>query len=108
MTEEQIKIMVYRFLNWHLPENFNPDGGITFKKSETATKYNHPMPTGTNLLDTTQATAMVYHMLGVTFQKDEYAYLAKRLREAKDDAEFKALLSNNHNVILAALDRQSQ
>lgn len=65
MTEDQIKHMVNRFLGWRLPENFNPDGGVIFKKTfneHTA----HPMmhePSGTNLLDATQATAMVRHML---------------------------------------------
>jgi hypothetical protein len=65
MTEEQIEHMVQRFLSWRLPENFHPDGGITFKAAfneHTA----HPMkhePTGTNLLDATQAKAMVRHMI---------------------------------------------
>jgi hypothetical protein len=65
MNEEQIKYMVDRFLNWKLPANFNPDGGISFKKTfneHTA----HPMkhePTGTNLLDAGQAAAMVRHMV---------------------------------------------
>ena len=65
MTDEQIKYMVSRFLNWKLPEGFNPDGGISFQKTfneHTA----HPMkaePSGTNLLDATQAEAMVRHML---------------------------------------------
>lgn len=65
MTDEQIKHMVTRFLAWNLPENFNPDGGITFKRDfNENTPY--PMkhePSGTNLLDYTQAQAMVRHML---------------------------------------------
>lgn len=65
MTDEQIKYMVDRFLGWKLPENFNPDAGISFKKNfneHTA----HPMkhqPTGTNLFDAMQADAMVRYML---------------------------------------------
>jgi len=65
VTEDQIKHMVDRFLNWKLPENFNPDGGISFKKTfneHTA----HPMkhePVGTNLLSAMQATEMVRHMI---------------------------------------------
>lgn len=31
MTEAQIKHMVNRFLSWKLPDNFNPDAGISFK-----------------------------------------------------------------------------
>lgn len=65
MTEDQIKHMVNRFLMWKLPENFNPDGGISFKKFynehlEHASQHN---PVGTNLLDATQTDAMVRHML---------------------------------------------
>ena len=30
MTDEQIKHMANRFLGWPIPENFNPDGGISF------------------------------------------------------------------------------
>lgn len=61
----QIKRMVERFLSWRLPENFDPDGGISFTPTfneQTA----HPMrhePLGTNLLDYTQAEAMVRHIL---------------------------------------------
>lgn len=65
MTEAQIKYMVDRFLCWRLPENFSPDGGISFKRT-----YNehtaYPMkyePVGTNLLDASQADAMVRHMI---------------------------------------------
>jgi hypothetical protein len=32
MSDEQIKYMVDRFLGWRLPENFNPDGGISFTR----------------------------------------------------------------------------
>jgi hypothetical protein len=65
MTEDQIKHMVSRFLAWKLPEDFSPDGGISFKATfneQTA----HPMrhePTGTNLLTATQAEAMLRHMV---------------------------------------------
>jgi len=65
MTEAQIKYMVNRFLSWKLPDNFNPDAGISFKaifNEHTA----HPMkhePSGTNLFDATQADAMMRHMI---------------------------------------------
>jgi len=68
MTDDQIKHMVDRFLCWTLPENFNPDGGVSFKRLEN--RHHHPdaspfypMPVGTNLFDAVQATAMVRHML---------------------------------------------
>jgi len=65
MTEVQIKYMVERFLGWRLPEGFNPDGGISFKKT-----FNDHMPQpmknepiGTNLFDFDQATAMVRYLV---------------------------------------------
>lgn len=65
MTEAQIKHMVDRFLSWRLPENFNPDDGISFKKTyndhlPTPTKH---QPSGTNLFDANQAEAMVRFMV---------------------------------------------
>lgn len=65
MTEDQIKHMVSRFLGWKLPENFRPDGGISFEpdyNQNTPWPAKHE-PSGTNLLDYTQAKAMVTHML---------------------------------------------
>jgi NTP pyrophosphatase (non-canonical NTP hydrolase) len=65
INNEQIQHMVERFLQWRLPKNFNPDGGISFKadfNEHTA----HPMkhdPIGTNLFDAEQTEAMVRHML---------------------------------------------
>lgn len=65
MTDEQIKYMVDRFLTWKLPESFNPDGGVSFKKTiNEGSAYAHTFhPVGTNLLDAQQATAMVRHMI---------------------------------------------
>lgn len=65
MTDAQIKHMVERFLMWKLPENFNPDGGVSFTPlidASTGRPYSHG-PVGTNLLDGQQAKAMVLHML---------------------------------------------
>lgn len=66
MTDEQIKHMVNRFLGWWLPENFNPDGGITFKAEYNAARGKPParyQPSGTNVFDATQAEAMVRYMV---------------------------------------------
>lgn len=65
MTDDQIKYMVERFLGWKLPENFNPDGGISFQREynqHTAWPAKHE-PVGTNLLDYTQAEAMVRYLV---------------------------------------------
>jgi hypothetical protein len=70
LTDEQIKHMVSRFLGWRLPENFRPDGGITFKAEHSeeymASLGKPPMrhqPNGTNLFDAQQAEQMVRHMI---------------------------------------------
>ena len=65
MTDEQIKHMAERFLAWRLPENFNPDAGISFKAeyNEGTPWPGKHEPTGTNLLSYTQAEAMVRHMV---------------------------------------------
>jgi hypothetical protein len=65
MTETQIKYMVERFLGWRLPENFNPDGGISFKKdfNENTPWPMKREPTGTNLFDATQAEEMIRYIV---------------------------------------------
>ena len=65
MTDEQIKHMVDRFLGWKLPENFDPDNGISFERfgnKGTPHQYDRA-PSGTNLLDAEQATEMVRYMV---------------------------------------------
>lgn len=70
MTEEQIKYMVNRFLGWRLPENFQPDDGISFNP-EYNVEFNaargalpsRRKPSGTNLFDATQAEEMVRYMV---------------------------------------------
>jgi hypothetical protein len=70
LSDDQVKHMVNRFLMWKLPDNFNPDGGVSFEP-EYNVEYNAKQglppqrhePSGTNLLDYTQAEAMVRHML---------------------------------------------
>lgn len=65
LSEDQIKHLRDRFLGWRLPENFRPDGGISFKadfNENTPWPMKH-QPFGTNLFDATQAEAMVRYML---------------------------------------------
>jgi hypothetical protein len=62
MNEEQIKRMVDRFLQWPLPTDFAPDGGIFFDGKS------HPI--GTNLLTATQAKEMFRHVLEVTKERE--------------------------------------
>jgi len=65
MTEAQIKYMVDRFLMWRLPPNFSPDNGISFSPiaGEDGPFPFTRKPSGTNLLDASQADAMVRHMI---------------------------------------------
>lgn len=65
MRDDQIKHMVDRFLVWKLPENFNPDGGVSFKKmrNENTVWLSKNEPVGTNLLDAAQAEEMVRYMV---------------------------------------------
>lgn len=65
MNDEQIKHMVERFLGWKLPSDFYPDGGVKFEPvMNEGTKFEHRhTPIGTNLLNYTQAKAMVENML---------------------------------------------
>jgi hypothetical protein len=62
MTEQQIKHMVDRFLQWKLPADFNPDGGISYAGpiGNVGTEYEYRRDSvGTNLLTAIQAEAMV-------------------------------------------------
>lgn len=60
-----IKKLVDRFLGWRLPENFAPDAGISFKPS-TSMSFDNYWPSGTNLLDCTQAQEMLEYVLAGT------------------------------------------
>lgn len=78
--------MVNRFLCWHLPDDFDPDGGIVFTKFHTngTTRYT---PVGTNLLTADQARAMLEHVVGDVQSPEREAAKAEMreaLREVKD------------------------
>ena len=66
MTDDQIEHMAQRFLRWRLPEDFNPDNGISFKATFNDHMPFGPMkcnPSGTDLFNYDQAKAMVLHMI---------------------------------------------
>lgn len=63
-TKPLIDQMVDRFLGWKLPEDFSPDGGISFKPTfneGTPFEMRHD-PCGTNLFHAGQAKAMLEHV----------------------------------------------
>lgn len=70
--KEAIKQAVDKFLCWKLPEDFDPDGGISFDRSDH--KYE---PVGTNLFTATQAERMFLYCLPEVVN-DETAWLVER------------------------------
>lgn len=66
IADQQIERMARQFLNWNLPADFAPDGGVTFEPvGNTGTPYEYRRnPTGTNLLNFNQAVEMIRHMIG--------------------------------------------
>lgn len=84
MTKEQLDRLVDRFLSWRLPQDFAPDGGITFKRST------HLWPVGTNLLTAHQAKAMLEHILAdeITHDTKEAPSKAELVQEAVKAANF--------------------
>lgn len=65
MSDAQIDHMLDRFLTWFLPDDFNPDNGISFDPLANAGSPFEMKrePAGTNLFSARQATAMVRHMV---------------------------------------------
>lgn len=64
MTDARTAYMAQRFLGWKLPDDFNPDGGVSFDRQwNGAPRPAHVWPVGTNLFTATQAEAMVAYML---------------------------------------------
>lgn len=72
MTDEQIKYMVDRFLNWRLPKPWNPDNGISYQRPNYAhAPADHDWPTGTNLFGFSEAEAMLRYMIDGMPQDEE-------------------------------------
>src|SRR5690554_376594 len=69
VSEEVIKAAVDRFLQWKLPEDFYPDGGVSF---DGAYDYDSPhWPVGTNILTAEQAEQMLKECLGAATTQPE-------------------------------------
>ena len=91
MTEDQIKHMTQRFLQWRLPANFNPDCGISYTVPNSEPYIDGRMgPVGTNLFDAVQAEAMVRHMV-------EGAPLSNNGPEREAALEEAALMADRFN-----------
>ena len=62
--EAEVLAMVDRFLAWRFPEDFAPDGGISYTPLPRLPEWTHDTrPTGTNLLTAIQARAMLEYVL---------------------------------------------
>lgn len=63
LTEQQIQYMAERFLNFPFPVGeMSPDGGISIERPKGLAEGLYRSPTGTNLLNAEQASAMVRWM----------------------------------------------
>lgn len=95
--------MVSRFLAWPLPEDFAPDGGITFARNNEFF-----MPIGTNLLHAGQVRAMLEHVLAdeVTTPKTGSIPLSSAVdivcAGLRDDLDY--AWSWHCNIAMAAVD----
>jgi len=63
--DEAIQKLTNRFLMWRLPDNFNPDGGISFTPdyNNGTEEGGRHRPVGTNLFDYGQAKQMIEYLL---------------------------------------------
>jgi len=65
--DKLIDEMVNKFLRWEIPKDFSPDGGITFKNPKDLYPHipnpENLWPTGTNLLDASQAKELMKYLL---------------------------------------------
>lgn len=103
MMKTMINEMVSRFLGWKLPANFAPDAGVKFVPGPLQQPDGPYWPSGTNLLDATQAHQMFEHctsgptvsrlfdrMHAAEAERDD---LAARLADAEHDRnEFKRVM----------------
>lgn len=85
MTKPLIDQAVDRFLGWKLPQDFNPDCGISFTIPINATWF----PTGTNLFTAIQAKSMLESILGnpAPISYDQHEAEILKVIEERDAAE---------------------
>ena len=102
LTDEQIEYMVDRFLSWRVPDDFSPDGGISFAPltlHQGAPYQYDRWPVGTNLLNRPQTEKMVRYLLdGLTHDfadcalPDDVVNLVRAARVAAwDDGDINTL-----------------
>lgn len=103
-TIAQIQHMVSRFLGWRLPEDFNPDGGVSFDPAWNGElRYPLHWPTGTNVFDERQATAMVQHMLVGIGEANSVASGESKRSLAEVSAEIRDLTTRLNAVMSEAV-----
>lgn len=69
LTKEQISHMADRFCGWPIPENWQPDGGVSYERfgNKGTEREFRRATSGTNLFSKQQAEEMISYMLeGIT------------------------------------------
>lgn len=88
MAKPLIDQAVDRFLGWKLPDDFSPDGGISFSpyfNEGTPYQMRHTS-SGTNLLSGIQAKAMLEHVAAPLLERIATLEEAIRTLDATDTA----------------------
>ncbi len=94
-----VDAMVNQFLGWPLPKTFNPDCGISFKRTHSENGPFGPQryePTGTNLFTADEARAMFTHALAAAPTSPKAAVGAVRLPDVSELLE--ALIECHHQL----------
>ncbi len=86
--EKFIEEVTNRFLCWKLPEDFSPDGGISFQKVHSENSSWGPIryePVGTNLFTASQTKEMLRQILGDslgTFRYQDKSLYREKMKDA--------------------------
>jgi len=109
VLEDVIKAAVERFLCWKLPEDFSPDGGVSFDR---AYEYDSPhWPVGTNILTAEQAEQMFMECLAPIEPQPEgdgWIKCSERLpTEADEDFEGLVWLCWPHRDLVERVTRRT-
>lgn len=74
-----IKTLTDKFLGWSFPKDLAPDGGLSYEHGNRT-----EMPSGTNLMDAQQATAMFEDLLEDTEAFGLEHKLRKQIEETRE------------------------
>lgn len=89
--------MVNKFLGWKLPDNFSPDGGISFQKHISNPDLYHPI--GTNLFTADQAKEMFEYCLKESAEL-EPKWISVKDRLPNENTHCIAYMADRGSIIL--------